>query len=97
MRVNLRHLDEAFGFPPVDEFVEVEVVNTNWNASPWNAGKTQTEEHKAAIGKSVCRRIVVDGVEYPSSKAAAIALGFTRTYIWKLQQKGRAFKIEPKY
>tara|TARA_R110002050_G_scaffold2527_3_gene14579 strand:- start:962 stop:1270 length:309 start_codon:yes stop_codon:yes gene_type:complete len=91
-KANTKHLDILFGFPPVDIFVDMEPVHTNWNVSSWNAGKNLDEEHKNNIGQGVCKSVVVDGVEYPSTNAAAKALGVVRQYIWVLQKKGRAYK-----
>jgi hypothetical protein len=52
LKVNLRHLDEAFGFPPVDCIVEIEPVPTNWNFSPSNKGVPHTDETKKQISET---------------------------------------------
>jgi hypothetical protein len=71
-------------YPSVKTAAEAEGVTANAIYSALNRGNIDT----VGMGKSQPQPVELDGIAFPSIRAASLALGFSRTYLGKVLSKG---------
>ena len=71
-------------YPSVKAAAEAEGVTVNAIYSALNRGNIDT----VGMGKSQPHPVELDGIAFPSIRAASLALGFSRTYLGKVLSKG---------